>query len=84
MDVLCATGKIECVRDANCETILQVACSENRENADLCFFNETSEGELRGHGVESAGYDCGYAESREHMSKEKVKRERKRSGDCRR
>lgn len=73
--------RLSVLRDASCETILQVACSENRENADLCFFNKTSEGELRGHGVESAGYDCGYAESREHMSKEKVKRERNRSGD---
>lgn len=73
MDVLCATGKIECVWDASCEMILQVACSENRKNADLCFFNKTSEGELRGHGVERAGYGCGYTEPWEHMSKEKVK-----------
>lgn len=76
--------RLSVLRDANWETILQVARSENRENADLCFFNKTGEGELRGHGVERAGYGCGYTESWEHMSKEKVKRERRRSGDCRR
>lgn len=49
------------------ETGLQIACSENREDTDLCFLDKTGEGELRGHGVDCAGYGCGCAKSGQHM-----------------
>lgn len=45
------------------ETGLQITCSENGEDTDLCFFDKTSEGELSGHGVKCAGYGYGCGKS---------------------